>query len=266
MSKLSKAEKPKVLVYDIETSPLIGNVWSLWQQNVGLNQLRKDWYVMSWAAKWMGEETVYYASQRNEKNQENDKEILIDLHDMLSEADIVITHNGMNFDEKKLNSRFLSVGLPPVSKPRHIDTCRIAKKHFSFTSNKLEFLTDKFCTYHKKLKHDKFPGFSLWAECVKNNKEAWDEMIEYNIQDVRSLEELYIKLAPWDDTVNFNLYHDRDEYFCNCGSNQFSKNGYYTTNSGKFHKYVCKNCGKHSRGKKNILTKKKRKSLGGRIT
>ena len=34
---------PKVLVYDIETAPILGHVWRLWDQNVGLNQIVSDY-------------------------------------------------------------------------------------------------------------------------------------------------------------------------------------------------------------------------------
>ena len=31
--------KPKVLVFDIETAPMLGYVWGLWENNVALNQV-----------------------------------------------------------------------------------------------------------------------------------------------------------------------------------------------------------------------------------
>ena len=42
----------KILIIDIETSPIMGKVWSLWKQNVSLDQIEEDWYIMSYAAKW----------------------------------------------------------------------------------------------------------------------------------------------------------------------------------------------------------------------
>jgi hypothetical protein len=57
-------------------------------------------------------------------------------------------------------------------------------------------MTDKLCTTHKKKRHAKFPGFELWRECLAGNHEAWDEMREYNIDDVLSLEELYLVMRP----------------------------------------------------------------------
>ena len=122
-------------------------------------------------------------------------------------------------------------------------------------------MTDKLCVKYKKLDHGKFPGFELWSECMKGNIEAWDEMEEYNRNDVLSLEELYNILIPWDNTINFNVYHSEDKHVCKCGSEQFMKNGFYYTSAGKFQKYRCKSCGHESRDKVNLFSKEKRKSL-----
>ena len=107
----------------------------------------------------------------------------------------------------------------------------------------------------------KFPGKSLWIECANGNKEAWDEMAKYNKQDIIALKGLYDRLQAWDNSINFNLYHDSDETICNCGSTEFKRNGYAYTSSGKYPRFKCKQCGHETRGKDNLLTKEKRKSL-----
>ena len=258
-----KVARPKVLVFDIETAPIMSYVWRLWDQNVGLNQIEQDWHIMSWAAKWLDDpaDKVMYMDQRNAKNIEDDSKILKEIWNLLDEADIVVTQNGKSFDQKKLNARFILNGFKPPSSYKHIDTKLIAKKHFGFTSNKLAYMTDKLCTKYKKLDHGKFPGFALWSECMKGNKQAWQEMEDYNRYDVLSLEELFNKLIPWDNSINFNLYHDSDEYVCKCGHDKFSKNGFYRTSAGKYQKYKCKNCGHETRDKVNLFSKEKRQSL-----
>lgn len=255
--------KPKVLVYDIETAPILASVWGLWDQRVGLNMIDSDWHIMSWSAKWLDspESEVMYMDQRHKKNIEDDKPLLKEIWNLLDEADMVITQNGKKFDQKKLNARFVMSGMQPPSSYKHIDTLRIAKKHFAFTSNKLAYMTDKLCTKYKKLSHGKFPGFELWKECMAGNQEAWQEMEDYNRYDVLSLEELYRILVPWDNTFNFNTYHDSTDVYCKCGNNTFSKNGFYHSSAGKYQKYKCKKCGHESRDKVNLLSKDKRKSL-----
>lgn len=258
-----KVQGPKVLIFDIETAPIIAHVWGLWDNNVSLNQIVSDWHVLSWSAKWLedGPNKVMYMDQRNAADIENDKDTLQGIWDLLDQADVVITQNGKSFDQKKLNARFILNGFQPPSSYKHIDTKLIASKHFGFTSNKLEYMTDKLNTKYKKLKHTKFPGHEMWKECLKGNLEAWKEMERYNKYDVLALEELYQKLIPWDNSVNFNLYHDDDVHVCKCGSLNLIKNGFYYTDSGKFQKYKCKDCGSETRDAKNLFTKEKRASL-----
>jgi hypothetical protein len=255
--------KPKVLIFDIETAPMLGYVWSLWENNVSLDQLYKDWHILSWSAKWLDDppEKIMYEDQRNAKNIENDKGILKSIWKLLDKADIVITQNGKAFDHKKLNARFVLNGLKPPSTYKHIDTMLIAKKHFAFTSNKLEYMSNNLCVKYKKLKPTKFPGFSMWLECLAGNKAAWKEMELYNKHDVLALEELYYKLIPWDSTINFNLYNESDKIVCSCGSTKFRKRGYFYTSVGKYQRYKCKKCGAETRSRENLMSATKKASI-----
>lgn len=258
-----KINKPKILVFDIETSPLITYTWGLFDQNIALNQIKEDWHVLSYAAKWLDDppNKTMYKDQRGKKDISNDKDMLKGIWKLLDEADVVITQNGISFDSKKLNARFMIHGLGRPSPYKHIDTLKIAKKHFAFTSNKLEYMTDKLCVKYKKLTDErKFGGFSLWKECLKDNIKAWKEMERYNKYDVLSLEELYHKLQPWDNSVNLSSFHDSEQFTCNCGSTKFHKRGITVTSTGKFQRYQCQNCGKWHRSKVNLTTKEKRKA------
>lgn len=256
--QLDTGTKPKVLLLDIELFPMEAYIWSLWQDRVGLNMLKTDWSVLSYAAKWLDEDKVFYEDVEGQKNLRDDKKILKGVWKLLDEADIVIGHNSISFDIKKLNSRFALNGMGPPSTFRQIDTMRVSKKVFSHTSNKLQYLTDKYCKTYKKLKHGKFPGFELWEECLKGNKEAFKEMKKYNKYDVLSLEELYKILIPWDTSINFGVYDD-GKHTCSCGSQEFSKNGYHYTNSAKYQRHKCKECGAEYRDKTNLLSKEKKK-------
>jgi len=260
-----KSNKPKVLLFDVETAPVLGYVWGLFDQNVGLNQLYKDWHLLSYSAKWLGEKEVFYKDQRNVKNIEDDSKLLKGIWKLLDSADIVITQNGKRFDSKKLNARFIHNGFQPPSSYKHIDTLQIAKKYFGFTSNKLEYMTNLLCVKYKKLTHKKFPGFELWKQCLANNIDAWKEMEVYNKHDVLSLEELFNKLKPWDNSINFDLYNDEPVNTCKCGDANFHKRGFAYTSVAKYQKYRCKSCGAETRGRKNLFSKEKKESLKVRV-
>lgn len=184
---------PKVLIFDIETFPILAYVWGLKDQNIALNQIHTDWSISAWGAKWLGASTVSYKDRSNN----SEKALLNGIWELLDKADIVITQNGKSFDSKRLNARFIHYGMLPPRPYRHIDTYLLVKGAADFTSNKLEYLTNKLCKKYKKLQHSMFPGFSLWTECLKGNKRAWAEMRRYNIHDVLSTEELYNAVKAW---------------------------------------------------------------------
>jgi DNA polymerase elongation subunit (family B) len=244
---------PKALLLDIETTPTLSYHWGMYKQNIANNQIHKEWEILSFAAKWLGSDKIIYLDKRNKK-------MLQTVWELIDECDILITHNGKSFDSKKLNAQFVLAGYPPPSSHKHIDTLRIAKSKFAFTSNKLEYLSDKLCS-HKKDKHAKFPGFELWLECMNNNKAAWRELEKYNRKDILALEDLYKKLYPWAAKINFNLYRNDLVNKCHCGSTKFQKNGFALTEIGRYQRYQCSNCGTETRDGVNLLTKEKRATL-----
>lgn len=263
MSKKHKG--PKILFMDIETAPMLAYVWALWDQNVGLNQIEKDWHILSWAAKWEHEKTVMYQDQSDKPVIENDKEIMKGMWKLLDEADIVVTQNGIKFDHRKINARFLEHGFTPPSPFEVVDTYRIARKHFDLTSNKLEYMCDKFNVKYKKLtsKHRKYIGFDLWKACLKGVKKAWAEMKRYNKYDVLALEELFHTLIKWEPRINRSKYIDDITDGCfNCGS-PVKKDGHFYTSRGKYQRYRCKNksCGISMRDNDNKLSTTKRRSM-----
>ena len=112
-------EGPKILTVDIENSPVRGYVWSLWKQNVGLNQIERDWYMLTWAAKWMHEDEVQGDSLIHYKDEfkahpQSDYYILLSLRDLLDEADIVVGWNSKAFDIPKINARNTKIPLETV--------------------------------------------------------------------------------------------------------------------------------------------------------
>mgnify|MGYP000846671905 CR=1 FL=1 len=252
-----KKAGPKILLFDLETTPIEAYVWGLWDQNIGLSMVKEESSLLSWSAKWLGDDKVMYDDVSGQKNLRDDKRIVQSLLKLVDEADIIVGHNSDSFDVKVMNARVIKNGLKPPSSYKRMDTKKMAKKHFRFLSNKLQYLTDSLCTEFKKSSHGKFPGFSMWKECLKGNKEAFQEMKEYNILDVTSLEELFVQMLPWESASIFNTYKDNDS--CTCGHNKFKKSGFAYTPSAKYQKYKCKKCGAESRGTENLNLRKSTK-------
>lgn len=253
---------PVITILDIETKPLTAAVWGLWKQNVGLNMIENDWSILSYCAKRYGEKGVKYNDVSQQSDMEDDTALLTELWQILDESDFVVAHNGRKFDIPKINARFAKAGMLPPSPYKVIDTLDIVKKHFNFTSNKLEYLTGVLCK-KKKLRHTKFPGFELWKECLLRNVQAWREMKKYNIMDVYSLEELYTVLRPYYSThPNVAVFGALTKETCKCcGSTKVEKRGYAYTQVGVYQRYKCNGCGSWSRGSELLNTKADREKI-----
>lgn len=257
---LTEQEKPKILLFDIETMPMEFYAWSLRQKYLSLDMMKEDWSVLSYAAKWLDQDEIFYESIEGQKNQRDDRKILKKIWKLLDEADIVVGHNSDAFDIKKLNARFIMNGMQRPSKYKKMDTCKMARKNFGFTSNKLSYLTSVLCTEHKKSDHNEFPGFKMWLECINKNKRAFNTMKEYNMLDVTSLEELFKKMLPWENAGIFNLYTN-GEPKCSCGSTKFKRIADYRTNACVYERHRCTNCGAEYRGTHNIRNKEREQML-----
>lgn len=249
---------PKILIFDLETSPLKAWVWGKWDQNISSQQLISDWFLLGWSAKWLySSETYSEILQPNEVLYENDLRIVTKLWDLIDQADILIAHNGNKFDVPRLNSRFIVNGLMPPSSYKTIDTLLVARSQFGFSSNKLDDLANIFGLGHKLT-----TGFELWSKCMQGDEESLKYMETYNRKDVELLEDVYLKLRPYIRShPNAAVYVDSLEPMCSmCGSTALTEEGSYYTNTGVFQQYRC-TCGALSRGRVNILSKDKKKNM-----
>ena len=245
---------PKIFLFDIETAPLRAYVWGLWQQNVDpKTQLTNDWFCLSWAGKWLFDDRVY--SQRltgDEAIEEDDTRIIHGIWGKLNEADIVIAHNGWKFDIPRLNTRFIVNGLQPPLPYEVIDTLKVAKRSFAFSSNKLDML-NKSLGLERKIETG---GFELWDKCVNGDEKSLRKMEKYNKGDIVALEELYLKLRPWIKShPNLGLYVE-GEVCPTCGSEEITWKGKYRTPAGEYKTFRCE-CGaigrsRHSETKKSL--------------
>lgn len=252
----------KIGLIDIETAPLEAYVWALFDQTVGLNQIKREWAILSFCFKPLGapKSQLEYMDTRGEPM--NDKPLLDRLWEIMHEYDFLIAQNGKRFDKRKIQARLILEGYNPPSPVGIIDTMLQARQVAAFTSNKLEWLST-YLSDVPKSKHKEFPGFELWAECLKDNPKAWDAMRRYNIPDVLSMEHVYLKLRPWaSGHPNVAVFTNEEEIACpKCGSEDIHQHGYAYTNVGKYNRYLCNGCGGWSRDRYVINSKSKRRVL-----
>lgn len=253
----------RILVFDIETAPITAYTWGLFDQNIGLNQVKADWHLLSWAAKWYGDPAskVMYMDNSRSKDISNDKALVEGLANLLNQADGIITQNGTSFDVKKLNARAAIHRLPPIAPVKSTDILREGRKVFKFTSHKLEYVADVLNTKYKKLKHDDYPGFDLWKAILEGDKKAWAAMKTYCIHDVLSTEEAFQNIQGWIKTQNVQAFTDGKPGKCTCGSKKLESRGFCYTTVGQYQRYRCTACGKWTRGSTNLLTVEQRRGI-----
>lgn len=251
--------EPKILIFDIETSPILAWVWGVYQQFISPEHIEEDKYILCYGYKWLNQETKFLSlvdfPNYKQKN-DNEKLLLESLWCLFDEADIIVAHNGIYFDIKEVNGRFFYYGLPEPSPYKIVDTLKIAKKNFRFTSNKLDYLS-KYKGHGGKLDNE---GMSLWVKCIKGDLMAWKDMKKYNIVDIDKLEEIYLELRPWDKShPNLAHYYNDNLTRCtNCGSEKvIPLNEDIPTTTQTYPLYKCEDCGHYMRGRKNNTTKDK---------
>lgn len=225
--------KAKILFIDIETSPIIGYSWGMYEQNI-IKRLKAT-SILSVAYKWFDQKTKVIACDN-----QSEKSLLLQLRLLLNEADIVVAHNGDSFDIKKINSRFIVHRIPPPDPYKTIDTRTEAKRIAAFDSSSLENLGIDLGE-GEKIKHR---GFTMWEGCMAGKSRDWSDMKKYNKKDVDLLYRVYMRLRGWMKRhPNVTLYELHPDLACPvCKSVRINKRGYDYRVATVVQRYVCRDC------------------------
>ncbi len=248
-TKNTKSRKPRILLYDIETMANRSYVWGKYEQDV--IAVDRHWFMLSFAWKWLGETTTHVLSLPDFKGykpgSDNDAALVTELWKLFDEADVIIAHNGNDFDNKKATARFIKWGLVPPTPYKQVDTKLIAKRYFRFDSNKLDDLGDYFGIGRKI----NTGGFALWLGCDAGDKSSWAKMCRYNKQDVVLLEKVYLRMLPFvTNHPNMNLLLGTTHNCPNCGGCKLQKRGVQHTRTSSCQRYQCIDCFAWSSGEK----------------
>lgn len=240
--------EPRVLLFDIETLPNLQEALKVWPQlsnwrgltlRASINSVACFGYSVLGSNEYKCIHAWDYPEW--EKDVNADQKLLLDIREIMSSADAVITHNGVNFDWRFLQTRFLIRDVPLLPKTQNSDTKRLASRNFSFFSNRLDSLAEVL-GLTRKLDHE---GWPLWVKVHGRDPLAMFTMSEYCKRDVKSLGDLYHKMRPVDSQApNHNLHQiGGSKNLCpTCGSTRIESRGYYYTRTRTRRKYQCKDC------------------------
>lgn len=234
---------PRVLVVDIETSPLLVWTWGLFNQNIAINQIERPTRMLSWAAKWHGDKGTMFGAEWSHDGW------VEDLRDLILEADAICHYNGKTFDYPHIRRevRLAGLGALPDSIAQ-IDLLKTVRK-FRLASNKLDWAGTTFIG-ENKLTHT---GFPLWKGVMDGDSDACELMEQYNRQDVELTDDLLTDIKPdVGDYLNMALFNEDGQGCSRCPSTNLQKRGYTYTKVGKYQRYQCQDCGAWSKGTRRI--------------
>ena len=244
MSKTqSSVEQPKILVCDLETLPNQGYTWGRWDQNV--IRFTQESCIATFVCKWLGNPKIISKALPDypgyTPGSYDDKLLVADLWKLFDEADILVAHNGDQFDIKVATGRFILHGMKPPSPFKTIDTKKMVKEVARYNSNSLDDLCGLLDLGHK-IRTD----FDLWEGCIKGDMKCWNQMVKYNRMDVLLLEKLYYRLAPYAKTHPNLTFWTRG--MCpKCGSHNIQYRGTVRCITRQYQRFVCNDCGSWGR-------------------
>ena len=248
----------KLTYLDIETSENIGKFWRPgFKVNLSYKNIIQERVILcaSWAHDdedpWYTDALKWKKAPKDHilKWLPDDKQVCKDILEGLSESTVLVHHNGNSFDVPWINGRCLVNGLPTLGTLRNLDTYRIARRAYNLNSFALDYLA-------KLLEVDTgskdATSYSLWDDVfIKRDPEAYEYMVNYNIQDVEVLRAVYKKLRPgMSGIVWANMVDDENSACPNCEQNhkKLHKRGTVPNLKTYYHRYFCPECGTWSRG------------------
>ncbi len=185
--------KPRILLFDIETSYSVVATFSLYPESISHANILKEPFIICYSYMWLGDTKVNgVAITSKDAKLGNDKKIVEKLLSVVDQADLVIGHNGDKFDIKYLKARALRHGLQPLNNIRTLDTLKIARKNFKLMSNRLDYLGHYLGVGVK----DKVSNIE-WLNALSGDKNSIRKLLTYNKRDVILLRDVYLKLRPW---------------------------------------------------------------------
>lgn len=247
--------EPKILIYDIETTHNILASFSLREDYVPHTNIIAERFIVCASWQWLGEKKVHAVSvlddpKRFAKDPRDDRHVVETLHKVMSEADVIVAHNGDSFDKKTINTRILFHGLKALPPVASIDTYKVARANFRMNSNKLDYLGSFLGLGRKKSTPP-----DLWLKVLFGDRKSIKIMVDYNKRDVTLLRDVFKKLIPYiPNHLNRELFGGTG---CPvCGSTHYQSRGVHRAISRVYRRFQCQDCGKWFRENTNDKTVK----------
>lgn len=235
-------KKPRVLLVDVETKPVKVWAWRTGKQYVNHSNIveGEKFDIICICYKFAGEKTVKSLDWGNDK--QDSRKMIEKFGRVVEKADVVIGHNGDNFDIKQINTQRLMHNLPPINWPTSEDTLKMLRKKFYLTSFSLQYVSELLFGAKKDPM-----CFQDWVDVVDNkDPKALKKMIKYCKKDVLLLEKVWERCYKYLDNKAHRgamVGNDPKTSCEKCGSQELTKlrDVKFTRTTKKF-KFACDDC------------------------
>jgi DNA polymerase elongation subunit (family B) len=237
----------RLLTIDIETRPIEAYAWALWDQNIGINQIKDPGALLCFAAKWHGESGVTFFSEWEHGR----KKMAVALHRLFDEADGVIGWNSDKFDIRWIYAQFLEFGMAKPSPFAKIDLMKSVKRQTYLPSFKLDYVA-QWLGLGRKVQTG---GFDLWRDVLDGCTKARAKMRRYNIQDVRLTEKIFDRLNSRGWVMGMPNASIAGGMCCSnpvCGSERLQARGFQVTKTRRYQRFQCLECGTWSQSVRSL--------------
>lgn len=245
----------RIALWDIETAKMqvAFDTYSRKMDFIPSDAIKRHIWLVCASWQFLHQKTIKTVSvlddpKRFKKSYFDDFVVVKALHELMESVDVLVAHNGDNFDWKMFLARCAYHGLKPPPRPLMVDTLKVARSCFKFEANDLRYLA-RFLGVSEK---GKSPD---WALIATGDAKEIKKCAAYNRQDIITLEGVYLKLRPFmKNHPNVNVIHDLPDVCPTCASPELISRGYLYSRTGKKRRFQCKECGAWGQEIKSLKT------------
>ena len=231
----------KILVYDIETSRGVFKAFWTGKQYLGYKAMIKEPAIISISWKWIGGNKVHHLTWNKDHS---DKDMVKKFLVHYNSADMVVGYNNENFDNRWVQARAMKYGFDFNTYIRSFDIYKQNKRLSRIVSYSMDYQA-KFIDVAFKQSHE---GILMWDMIEdgtpSEQKEYLQKMIDYNVGDIITTEEIYLKNRKYyGHKTHFGVLHGEEKYTCpNCGSSHVELYKTTVTPAGTIQRVMKCNC------------------------
>lgn len=249
----------KILLLDIELTYAIYYAFpSKREQYLSAKNIIHHQFCPCAAWKWDHETSKYNVKitddkKRFKKDFRDDYIVAKKLHDLMTEADVIVAHNGDQFDIKHANTLFINHGLGPIPEKKSLDTLKAARKYFAFAGNDLDSLSKRFGGTGKNKKPN-------WYKMTDGDPDQINIAAKYCMNDVEELDRVFKNIKPYmKNLVKIRDKKEPEHYgimCCDaCGSKRLNNKGLGGVPPSVYPRIRCLECGHEMKGDMKLWRK-----------